>query len=270
MPGGAANVAANITGLGGQVLLAGVTGDDEPGRHLRASLLDCGLALDGIFVDRIARPQPRPACWHPGNKWSGSIANDGPLAGCVGDRPAGLAGPAPAATNTCVLSDYGKGVVTPRVAAEFLRCARQSSKPILVDPKGTDYRRYRGAALIKPNLREVEQVLGYPIHDEAALAEAGRRLAKVLPGTAVLVTRGPEGMTLFRFGEPALHVAAATRNVYDVTGAGDTVVGTSALALAAGAVLEEAVRLANQAAGIAVSKVGTAIVTRYELAGTSP
>jgi D-beta-D-heptose 7-phosphate kinase/D-beta-D-heptose 1-phosphate adenosyltransferase len=167
--------------------------------------------------------------------------------------------------DACVLSDYGKGLVSSRLARSYIRLAGQAGKPILVDPKNSDFARYRGATLVKPNLQEAERFLKEEIHDEAAFVRAGHQLADLLPGTAVLITRGPRGMSLFRTGEEPLHVAADARHVFDVTGAGDTVIGTLAVTLAAGAPLETAVRLANCAAGIVVAKVGTATVTWEEV-----
>jgi D-beta-D-heptose 7-phosphate kinase/D-beta-D-heptose 1-phosphate adenosyltransferase len=122
--------------------------------------------------------------------------------------------------------------------------------------------------VIKPNIHEVERVLKHEIHDEPDLLEAARRLTAMLEGTALLITRGSRGMSLFRHGSPPVHIATVAQNVFDVTGAGDTVVGTLAVALGAGATFEQAVHLANQAAGIVVGKIGTATVTLDELRGT--
>ena len=166
-----------------------------------------------------------------------------------------------------LLSDYGKGVVSADLAARLIAAARQTGRPVVVDPKGSDYTRYRGATLLKPNLAELEAFARWPIRDEAALRRAGEHLAAALPGTAVLVTRGADGMSLFASGRPGRQVAAApVRRVYDVTGAGDTVAAVLALGLASGAALEAAVRLANVAAGLVVGKPGTAVVDREELA----
>ncbi|RMD80338.1 MAG: bifunctional D-glycero-beta-D-manno-heptose-7-phosphate kinase/D-glycero-beta-D-manno-heptose 1-phosphate adenylyltransferase HldE, partial [Gammaproteobacteria bacterium] len=162
-----------------------------------------------------------------------------------------------------VLSDYAKGTLreAPRLIAE----ARAAGRPVLVDPKGRDFGRYRGATLLTPNLAELEAAAG-PCPDEATLA---RRAAEVLEACALeglLVTRGERGMSLFRPGREPLHLAARAREVYDVTGAGDTVVGVLAAALAAGAPLERAVALANAAAGLVVARLGTAAVGPAELA----
>ena len=167
--------------------------------------------------------------------------------------------------DACVLSDYDKGVVSARLAERVIRLAQEANKPVIVDPKGTEYAKYRGATAITPNVHEVERALRCDITDDAGLAQCSGRLVELVDGSALLVTRGSQGMSLFRQGKEAVHIPAAARAVFDVTGAGDTVVSTLALALAAGAALEGAARLANTAAGIVVGKVGTATTTPQEM-----
>ena len=175
------------------------------------------------------------------------------------------AGKRTAEADVCVLSDYGKGVVSPRLAEHFIRLAREAGRPVIVDPKGTHYARYRGATVVTPNVQEAKRALNHEINGDANLLEVGQQLLGLLEGSAVLITRGAQGMSLFLNGGQTVHVPAMARNVFDVTGAGDTVCSTLAVALAAGATLEQAVFLANQAAGIVVGKVGTAMVTIEEL-----
>jgi rfaE bifunctional protein kinase chain/domain len=164
------------------------------------------------------------------------------------------------------LSDYGKGVIHAELAARVIAAARHAGRPVIVDPKGKDPSRYRGASVVKPNVSELADLVGDMIRSPAGVIEAGHRLAEELAGTAILVTRGSEGMALIRAGMPALFLAAApARRVYDVTGAGDTAAATLALALAAGLPVETAARIANAAAGLAVCKVGTAVVTPDEV-----
>ena len=264
--GGAANVAANVADLGGQVLVGGLVGNDEPAQRLR-DVLRCrridgaGLVVDSdrpttlktrvlgpcqqiVRIDRERRDRIGPA---QENRLLAWVEESLP------------------SVDACVLSDYGKGVVSERLGHGLIRMARQAGKPVVVDPKGVDATRYRGATLVKPNLAEAGQFVGRPIADVADLQESGQRLVELLGETAVLITRGPQGMSLFRSRADALHIAAVARNVFDVTGAGDTVIATLAMALAAGARLEEAVELANRAAGIAVGKRGTATVLPEEL-----
>lgn len=169
------------------------------------------------------------------------------------------------AADACILSDYAKGVVSSGLAERFIRMAREAGKPVVVDPKGTDYARYRGATVVKPNVREAERSARLEITDEDSLLRVGRHLSALLEGSALLVTRGSQGMTLFQDGSPPVHIPTLARHVFDVTGAGDTVVSTLAMGLAAGSSLQQAAHLANWAASIAVGKVGTAIVTLDEL-----
>jgi D-beta-D-heptose 7-phosphate kinase/D-beta-D-heptose 1-phosphate adenosyltransferase len=165
----------------------------------------------------------------------------------------------------CILSDYGKGVATPYVAQKAITSCWSAGVPVLVDPKRLEARMLHGATLVKPNKHETERLVSREIHDEETFLKAGRQLASVLDGTAVLITRGALGMSLFREGWDPYHVATVARNVYDVTGAGDTVIGTLAIAMAVKATLEQAVALASQSAAIAVAKLGTATVTLDEL-----
>jgi D-beta-D-heptose 7-phosphate kinase/D-beta-D-heptose 1-phosphate adenosyltransferase len=266
VPGGAANAAGNVVSLGGQALLGGVVGPDHAAGQLRRALRHGGVDADGLVED----PERQTTCK------TRIVAHNQQVVRVDCEQRAAL--PAPVenkllawveatvpAVDACILSDYGKGVVSPRLAGHVLRLARQAGRPVIVDPKGTDYAKYRGATLIKPNLPEAERVLRREIHSDAEFLSAGRQLLEVLDSSAVLITRGARGMTLFREGSPPLHVPSVAREVFDVTGAGDTVVSTLALALAANVSLDQAADLANRAAGVAVSKLGTSAVTFHEL-----
>jgi D-beta-D-heptose 7-phosphate kinase/D-beta-D-heptose 1-phosphate adenosyltransferase len=165
----------------------------------------------------------------------------------------------------CIISDYAKGVVTPALAQGVIAAARAAGVPVVVDPKGTDYARYRGAAVVTPNLHEAELAARRPARSDDELAAVAAELSGVLDGAALLVTRGAAGMSLYARGCAPEHVRAEAHQVYDVTGAGDTAITFLALALAAGASLPAAMRLANRAAGIVVGKVGTATVSLDEL-----
>jgi D-beta-D-heptose 7-phosphate kinase/D-beta-D-heptose 1-phosphate adenosyltransferase len=164
-----------------------------------------------------------------------------------------------------VISDYEKGAVTASLLRKVLPLARRRRLPVLVDPKRRHFRRYRGVTLVTPNQIEAEEATGLPARDEDDLVAAGRRILSLLGCRAALVTRGEHGMSLFERGRKPVHVPAATREVFDVTGAGDSVIATMALAVAAGATLPEAAALANCAAGVAVGKVGTAPATPDEV-----
>ena len=164
-----------------------------------------------------------------------------------------------------VVSDYQKGVVTAGLLRRVLPLARRRGVPVLVDPKPRHFRLYRGAQVVTPNQLEAEQVSGMRLVGPKELAAAGRRILSLLRCRAVLVTRGEHGMSLFERGRAPLHVAAAAREVFDVTGAGDSVIAAMALALAAGATLPEAAVLANAAASVVVGKLGTAQATPAEV-----
>ena len=165
----------------------------------------------------------------------------------------------------CIVSDYGKGVVDTALLARLAELRERLRFVYVIDPKRRNFPHYRGASLVKPNADEAEQASGVELDGEAGLTQAGRRLLERWRSEAVLISRGEAGLSLFRPGHRAAHFPAAAREVFDVTGAGDTVVAVCALALGAGADLETATRLANHAAGLAVGKVGTATVGPTEL-----
>lgn len=167
--------------------------------------------------------------------------------------------------DACILSDYNKGVLSERLSQMVIQSAKQAGKPVVVDPKGVDYKKYRNATVIKPNTSELEEGIGRPIENEDDLLQAGRKILNVVGESALLVTRGADGMTLFQHGRTEQHIPTMARTVYDVTGAGDTVVSALAMALAAGADLLDGAHLANHAAGVVVGKVGTATVTLDDL-----
>jgi D-beta-D-heptose 7-phosphate kinase/D-beta-D-heptose 1-phosphate adenosyltransferase len=164
-----------------------------------------------------------------------------------------------------VLSDYGKGVLTDHVIRTAIAAAKSRNIPVIVDPKGADYRRYRGASVVTPNLKELEEAAGYLGHGDARLEEAARSVLAKSGVVAMVATRGGEGLSVIRMDAAAVHVRAQAREVFDVSGAGDTVVATLALALATGSDLPTAAALANLAASIVVGKVGTASVTAEEM-----
>jgi rfaE bifunctional protein kinase chain/domain len=260
-PGGAANVARNAAALGARVDLLSVVGRDEAGEAIerlvagegvRAVLHRDGTIATTIKLRAIARHQQLLRIDFE-NQPSHELLLD-----ALEDFKALLPG-----TDVVVLSDYGKGGLTH--IARMIGLARAAGKPVLVDPKGDDYSRYRGATLITPNRSEFREVAGR-WGSEQEMAEKAERLRAELEVGALLVTRSEEGMTLYREGA-VLHQPAQAREVFDVSGAGDTVIATLAVMLAAGADLPEAMRVANLAAGIVVGKLGTAVVHREELLG---
>jgi D-glycero-beta-D-manno-heptose-7-phosphate kinase len=266
VPGGAANTATNVAALGGRPILVGVVGQDQGAASLRELVSRDGTDPEGLCVDptrstttksRIIAQNQQVVRLDVEERCAISPALEDTLLAAV-ERHLPRA-------EACIISDYGKGVVTPRVSGELIRLARGAGCPVVVDPKGADYTKYRGATVVKPNLYEAEHSAKVEITGETSLREAAARLIELLGGSALLVTRGADGMSLFRPGAPPLHMPAVVRNVFDVTGAGDTVAGTLAMGLAARGSLELAVQLANRAASIVVGKIGTATVACDEL-----
>jgi len=259
-PGGAANVALNIAALGAAAALSGYAGADGKADALEAML--CGAGVDCSFsrvpgretitkLRVISRHQQllrldfeQPQLCLPDPVPAESLATR--LAGC----------------GALVLSDYGKGAL--REPGPLIALARKLGVPVLVDPKGADFARYRGATLLTPNLGELEAVVG-SCSTEGELVARGKRLMAELDLEALLVTRGEHGMTLLRPGVDELHLPARAREVFDVTGAGDTVIAVLSAAVAAGTDLPRSVGLANMAASIAVGKLGAATVSGPEL-----
>jgi D-beta-D-heptose 7-phosphate kinase/D-beta-D-heptose 1-phosphate adenosyltransferase len=259
-PGGAANVAVNIATLGAAATVLGMTGADADADALGDKLASYGARSDFVRVPGV----PTITKLRVISRHQQLIRLDFEDGAPPVDHAALLARfkERLAAADVVVLSDYGKGVL--KRAPEFITAARAAGKPVLVDPKGRDFSIYRGASVITPNRSEFEAVVG-PCAGDEELVEKGLALLRELELTALLITRGEEGMTLLREGEPALHLPTHAREVFDVTGAGDTVISVLAAALAAGLALPEAMVLSNTAAGIVVGKLGTASVTVAEL-----
>ncbi|GIX31832.1 MAG: bifunctional protein HldE [Porticoccaceae bacterium] len=259
--GGAANVALNAAALGAQVVLVGAVGADEAASSLRERLASAGIAAD--LVESATVPTTTKLRVVSRHQQLLRLDFERPVPAATAKAVASRAAARLEGAGALVLSDYGKGALAR--CAPLIAAARAVGVPVLVDPKGRDFSRYRQATLITPNRREFEAVVG-PCRSERQLAERARRLAARLAFAGVLVTRGEEGMTYVpAVGEP-LHLPARAREVYDVTGAGDTVVGVLAASLAAGAPLAEALILANEAAGLVVARLGTAAVSAAELA----
>jgi D-glycero-beta-D-manno-heptose-7-phosphate kinase len=257
--GGAANVALNVRRLGAQATLMTVIGDDEPARSLERMLEAEGItrrlgrdaALRTIVKLRVVGRSQQLVRVDFESRPTHEL-----LAQLFDDFEQALP-----AHDAVLFSDYGKGGLAH--VGRMIEAARAAAKPVLVDPKGHDYTRYAGATLITPNRAELAQAMG-PWPDETALATGAQRLRGELGLQALLVTRAEEGMSLFD-DDGTLHVPALARQVFDVTGAGDTVIATLAAMLAAGLRLRDAVPIANRAAGIVVSRFGTAAVSYEEL-----
>jgi D-beta-D-heptose 7-phosphate kinase/D-beta-D-heptose 1-phosphate adenosyltransferase len=258
--GGAGNVALNVAALGGNASVIGLTGQDEAADALARTLLHAGVEC---HFERVAGfptiTKLRVLSRHqqlirldfedgfPGCDASGLLAR---FRANVADA------------GVVVLSDYSKGTL--REAGQMIAIARAAGKPVVIDPKGSDFSHYRGATVITPNMHEFEAVVGH-CADDTAVEGKGEVLRERLDLEALLITRSEKGMTLLQRGEAPLHIPTRAREVYDVTGAGDTVVSVLAASLAAGHSLQEATVLANLAAGVVVGKLGTASVSVPEL-----
>jgi rfaE bifunctional protein kinase chain/domain len=259
-PGGAANVARNAAALGARTTLLSVTGADEAGTTLERLLAADGVATSfhrdptlptTVKMRVVARHQQLLRIDFE------TAPSHEVLATKLADYDRLLAD-----ADLLILSDYGKGGLAH--IATMIERARAAGKPVLVDPKGEDWDRYRGATLITPNRGEFRQVVGH-WRDAGEMAAKALALREALDVGALLVTRSEEGMSLFTAGG-ALDIPAVAREVYDVSGAGDTVIAAAGALLGAGADLPTAVRIANQAAGVVVGKLGTAVATPDELA----
>ena len=258
-PGGAANVARNCASLGARVGLLSVVGNDEAGRILQRQMEEGGIAasllpdaaIDTTVKLRVIGRQQQLLRIDFETTPSHEV-----LQAKLAEFEQRLAG-----VDVVILSDYGKGGLAH--IGDMIRLARAAGKKVLVDPKGEDYSKYRGATVITPNRSELRQVVGR-WSDEAQLAEKAQQLRSELELEALLVTRSEEGMSLYRDGE-ALHQPARAQEVFDVSGAGDTVIATLAAMMALGAPWSDAIHLANLAGGVVVGKLGTATVSREEL-----
>jgi D-glycero-beta-D-manno-heptose-7-phosphate kinase len=261
--GGAANVAANIRALGGQVAIVGVVGTDVHGARLTRDLQSIGVGVSGIVrgasyptirkIRILAHQQQVVRLDREPRSLDERLTRR-----VIASALRSLGG-----FDAVIVSDYNKGAVSRELLERLAE--RADGKPmLLIDPKKGNFQHYVGATLVKPNLEAASLASGIEIIDERSLAKAGRRLLEQWRCEAVLISRGEEGMTLFR-RKRMEHFPTAAREVYDVTGAGDTVLATVALALAAGASFEHAAVLANCAAGIVIGKLGTATVSADKL-----
>ena len=259
-PGGAANVARNIASLGGQATLLSVIGDDEAGRALTDLLVKENVATH--FHKDGSRPTTVKLRVIGRQQQLMRIDFETPPSREVLEDKLGDFESMVDAHDVVILSDYGKGGLTH--VTKMIDAAKRHGKRILIDPKGDDYSKYRGATLLTPNRSEFREVMG-KWRDDVDLAQRAEKLRDDLSLEALLVTRSEEGMSLFTASE-VLHEPTQAREVFDVSGAGDTVIATIGLMMAAGADIATAVRFANRAAGVVVGKLGTATVSRAELA----
>jgi D-beta-D-heptose 7-phosphate kinase/D-beta-D-heptose 1-phosphate adenosyltransferase len=264
-PGGAANVAANIASLGATPWLVGLVGDDDGGPALHEALKRLGVGTEHLLTapGRATTVKTRIVAHQ-----QQVVRVDHEVTAPVSDAQAGTVAAKvktllPEAA-VMVISDYAKGLLTPALLTEVIGEARRLGKPVVIDPKGKDYRRYKGATLLTPNRVEAYHASGLELGAESIPA-VGAQLLNELEIDALLITLGEDGMSLFQRDSPSLQLDAAARAVYDVTGAGDTVIATLSLAIGVGADLPTGAQLANIAAGLAVEQVGTAAISLEQL-----
>jgi D-beta-D-heptose 7-phosphate kinase/D-beta-D-heptose 1-phosphate adenosyltransferase len=264
--GGAGNVAANVVSLAAVCRLVALCGNDEAANTLRSALARNRVETAGVVCVE-GRPTTRK---------TRVVAGQQQIVRFDVEERSALDAEAQAElcrqvtselqhADICILSDYGKGVLLPLVCNTAIAAAKEREVPVLVDPKGLRFEKYRGCTLITPNLGEAARFTGIAMERDEDVMEAGRQLLRALPGSAVLITRGSDGMTLFRENEPAMTIPTVARNVYDVVGAGDTVMAALSVALGAGFDFHISMHLANIAAGIAVEKHGTVTVPLEEV-----
>jgi D-beta-D-heptose 7-phosphate kinase/D-beta-D-heptose 1-phosphate adenosyltransferase len=265
-PGGAGNVVSNVRALGGRAAFAGIVGDDAAGKMLRRMMDELGVSTDGLVVDRH----------RPTIEKTRIIAHHQQVVRLDREDPPGESGRAAARVrdhvlaarrraDVIVVSDYNKGVVGAELLDALAAAHRAEPFRWVVDPKRANFGHYKRVSLVKPNREEAAAASGVEIRDRASLRRAGAALLAHWDAEAVLISRGEGGMALFKRDGAVAEFPTVAREVFDVTGAGDTVVATCALALGAGGSLEEATVLANQAAGVVVGKIGTASATAAEV-----
>jgi rfaE bifunctional protein kinase chain/domain len=268
--GGAANVLANLLALEAQACVIGVVGNDTAADKLRTSLRSAGGAqTEDLLIADTSRPTTIKTRIIAHNQMVVRADRErrAPVNGETEERIITAAKAALENAGALVISDYDKGVVTPRILAEVLPAA-YGRMPVLVDPKIRNFDSYRPATLVTPNHHEALRLTNLEEDSDDSLTEAARKIRSRLSCDAVLITRGDRGVMLLEGDRDPVFVETSAREVYDVTGAGDTVIATLAAALAAGASMTEAAMLANHAAGIVVGKLGTATATATEVLGS--
>jgi rfaE bifunctional protein kinase chain/domain len=267
MPGGASNVANNIASLGAKVFLCGVVGDDKNGHILIDKLHEKHVACEGVLVDQ-ARPttvktriiaahqQMVRVDWENIERLSLEKANQ--IIEAVKNRIDAI--------DALIIEDYGKGLITPYLLKHIISLAKRHKKIITVDPKVEHFSYYKGVTALTPNEKEASAGSGITIHTDRDADEAGWKLLKKLKCEGVLITLGEKGMKLFK-GSHITYIPTVAQEVFDVSGAGDTVISVFTLALSCGVRMEDAAKISNLAAGIVVGKIGVAAVTPKEILG---
>jgi rfaE bifunctional protein kinase chain/domain len=266
MLGGAANVVHNVHSLGGRVLLAGLVGDDLMGKMIRELLSEQGINRGGL-VEEAGRPTTVKTriIAHSQQVVRFDRESRDPISAQSQEHLIDYIDTQWNRVDGVIIADYGKGLIIPDLMDFIMNKKRSDGKLVAVDPKVNNFAFYTGATILTPNRFEAEAAAGREIRDEKSFMEVGNQLLERFASQAILITRGEEGMALFERDGTVTAVPTVAKEVYDVTGAGDTVISALTLALAGGSTFPEAAVLANYAAGIVVGKVGTATVTPEEL-----
>ncbi|MFA4991659.1 MAG: D-glycero-beta-D-manno-heptose-7-phosphate kinase [Candidatus Omnitrophota bacterium] len=266
MPGGAANVANNVRSLGGRVYMAGVVGRDERGSILKGELEQKGVGTKGIMIDET-RPttlKTRVIAHHQ-QVVRIDKENVESVSGRLSERIIEYVKEIIKDIDGIIIEDYGKGVISPKLLREVLGMARRYRKIVTVDPKEEHFSYYKGVTAITPNHHEAAQAAGVKIKDKDSILAIGRILLDKLGCDGALVTLGENGMQLFEKSGKVTHIPTVAQEVFDVSGAGDTVIASFTSALATGAGMVDAAYISNIAAGLVVGKVGIAVVTQEEI-----
>lgn len=266
MPGGASNVANNVAALGGKVDLVGVIGNDDRGGILKSEMSQRNIVIDGIFIDNT-RPTVLKTRVIAHKQQVVRIDKEviSPLSNRIISKIVAYVKKRIKDIDILIIEDYGKGVITPQLLKSIVPLAKRHKKTIAVDPKEDHFSFYKGVTLITPNISEASKATGVKIQNKRDIDDAGKRLLNKLKCNMALITRGEDGMVLFKNGKRPVYIQTVAQEVYDVSGAGDTVISVFCLALASGAREIEAAHIANCAAGIVVGKVGIAVVNQAEL-----
>ncbi|MBK8312772.1 MAG: D-glycero-beta-D-manno-heptose-7-phosphate kinase [Acidobacteria bacterium] len=264
--GGAGNVVSNILELGARAVPIGIVGDDRAASQMRDEFAKCKAETFGLVTDRL-RPTTRKTriVAHSQQMVRADREDRTPINEEIEHQVLRAFNTAIETADAVIISDYDKGLLTPRLLDQVISAARQKNKPVCLDPKIRNFMHYRRVDVITPNQIEAERAANIEIVDEASLIAAARRIREMLDCRNVLITRGEHGMSLLDDHDNLTHIPTVAREVYDVTGAGDTVIATLTLAIASGASLREAAIIANHAAGVVVGKVGTASLSLPEL-----
>jgi len=266
MPGGAGNAAVNVQALSASVTICGLLGRDESGASLKKTLAEAGITADCVETDnRVTTVKTRIIAQQ--NHQIVRVDREREHPADDTDRKAlkDILSSRVSSADAVLIADYNKGTVTPDVARHAIMLARENSIPVIVDPKGIDYSKYKGAAVLKPNIRELEVTMGHRIRTAEEMHASLKDLLKRIELEAVILTRGSEGMSILEKGGEVIDIPATAQEVFDLSGAGDTAAAVTALCCAADMTFFDAARIANTASGIAVSKAGTSAVYIDEL-----